>query len=133
MVIISGNPNPIIVCSEKSTLDILSEKSQIWPIVFDLLNKNNKNTDIASSIKAAYNLHNSRKIEHPDFLFLITDGFFSTSETQRIVKNVNFCMMKGLNVFGIGLGISPFGIEKLYPSIIYSINPINYTPALYIL
>ena len=122
-LIISGNPNPIIVCSEKSTLDILSEKSQIWPIVFDLLNKNIKNTDLASAIKAAYNLHNSRKTEHPDFLFVITDGLFSTSETQRIVKNVNFCMMKGLNVFGIGVGISPFGIEKLFPSIIYSINP----------
>jgi hypothetical protein len=32
-------------------------------------------------------------------------------------------MMKGLSVFGIGVGISPFGIEKLFPSIIYSINP----------
>jgi hypothetical protein len=32
-------------------------------------------------------------------------------------------MMKGLNVFGIGIGISPFGIEKLFSSIIYSINP----------
>jgi hypothetical protein len=32
-------------------------------------------------------------------------------------------MSKGLNVFGIGVGISPFGIEKLFPSIIYSLNP----------
>ena len=32
-------------------------------------------------------------------------------------------MKKGLNVFGIGVGISPFGIEKLFPSIIYSLNP----------
>ena len=122
-LIISGNPNPYVVCSEKNSLDILSEKSQIWPIVFDLLNKNVKNTDLASAIKSAYNLHNSRKTEHPDFLFIITDGLFSLSETQRIVKNVVFCMTKGLNVFGIGVGISPFGIEKLFPSIIYSLNP----------
>ena len=122
-LIISGNPNPYIVCSEKNTLDALSEKSQIWPIVFDLLNKNIKNTDLASAIKAAYNLHNSRKSEHPDFLFVVTDGLFSSSEIPRIIKNVNFCMMKGLNVFGIGVGISPNGIEKLFPSIIYSLNP----------
>ena len=122
-LIISGNPNPYIICSEKNTLDALSEKSQIWPILFDLLNKNIKNTDLASAIKAAYNLHNSRKSEHPDFLFVVTDGLFSLSETQRIIKNVNFCMMKGLNIFGIGVGISPFGIEKLFPSIIYSLNP----------
>ena len=32
-------------------------------------------------------------------------------------------MTKGLNVFGIGVGISPFGIEKLFPIIVYSLNP----------
>ncbi len=122
-LIITGNPNPYVVCSEKNTLDILSEKSQIWPILFDLLNKNIKNTDLASAIRIAYNLHNSRKSEHPDFLFVITDGLFSLSHTQRIVKNVNFCMNKGINVFGIGVGVSPFGIEKLFPSVIYSIDP----------
>ena len=71
----------------------------------------------------AYNLYNSRKTKLPDFLFVITDGLFSLSETQRIIKNVNFCMSKGINVFGIGVGVSPFGIEQLFPSIIYSIDP----------
>ena len=122
-LIISGNPNPYVICSEKNSIDILSEKSQIWPILLDLLNKNIKNTDLASAIKAAYNLHNSRKSDHPDFLFVLTDGLFSLSETQRIIKNVVFCMSKGLNVFGIGVGIAPFGIEKLFPSIISSLNP----------
>ena len=122
-LIITGTPNPFIVCSEKNSLDILSEKSQIWPIIFELLNKNDKNVDLASAIKAAYNLHNSRKSEHPDFLFVVTDGLFSLSERQRIIKNVLFCIAKGLNVFGIGVGISPFGIEKLFPSIVYSLNP----------
>jgi len=32
-------------------------------------------------------------------------------------------MKKGLNIFGIGVGISPFGIEKLFPNVIYSLNP----------
>ena len=32
-------------------------------------------------------------------------------------------MNKGINVFGIGVGVSPFGIEKLFPSVIYSIDP----------
>ena len=49
----------------------------------------------------AYNLHNSRKTKHPDFLFVVTDGIFSSSETQRIIKNVAFCLTKGLNVFEI--------------------------------
>ena len=32
-------------------------------------------------------------------------------------------MKKGLNVFEIGVGISPFRIEKLFPNVIYSLNP----------
>lgn len=32
-------------------------------------------------------------------------------------------MTKGLNVFGIGVGISPFGIEKLFSIIVYFLNP----------
>ena len=123
-LIITGNPNPYIICSEQNSIDILSDKSQIWPILFDLLNyKNYNNVDLASAIRVAYNLHISRKSEHPDFLFVVTDGLFSLSETDRIIKNVLFCIAKGLNVFGIGVGLSPYGIEKLFPSVIYSLNP----------
>lgn len=81
-LIISGNSNPYIICSKKNALDALFEKSKIWPIVFDLLNKNIKNNDLASAIKAAYNLHNSRKSEYPDFLFAVTDGLFSSLKFQ---------------------------------------------------
>ena len=122
-LIITGEKNPYILCSEKRTMDALSEKSQIWPIFFTLINQQIKNTDLASAIRAAYNLHNSRKTEHTDYLFVVTDGLFSLSQTKRIEKNVNFCMGKGLLTFGIGVGVSPYGIEKLFPNIIYSKNP----------
>ena len=85
-LIISGNLNPYVIFSEKNSLDILSEQSPIWPILFDLLNKNVTNTDLASAIKATYNLNNSRKTEHPDFLFVINDEIFTSSETQRSLK-----------------------------------------------
>ena len=122
-LIVTGNPNSYVLCSGKNTLDILSEKSQIWPHLFNLLNRKIKNTDLTSAIKTAYNFHYLRKADHPDFLFVITDGLFSLSETKRIINNAIYCMKKGLNVFGIGVGISPFGIEKLFPNIIYSLNP----------
>ena len=122
-LIITGEPNPYIICSEKNTLEILSETSTIWIILFDLLQKNYKNTDLASAIRVAYNLHNLRKSEHPDYLFVITDGLFPISETKRIIENISICEFKGINIFGIGVGISPFGIEKLFPNIIYSLNP----------
>ena len=123
-LIISGNPNPYVICSKKNSIDILSGNSSIWPIIFHLLNQHSHNTDLASAIRAAYNLHNLKKnTMNSHFLFVITDGIFSLSEIQRINKNVVYCMDNGMIVFGIGVGISPFGIEKLFPNIVYSLNP----------
>jgi hypothetical protein len=122
-LIISGNPNPRIICSEKNTLDILDENSKLWPILFDMINKDIKVTDLASAIRAAYNLNILRKSEHPNFIFVITDGLFSLSEKSRIVENINYCILKEINIIGIGVGISPFGIEKLFPNIVFSMNP----------
>ena len=56
-LIISGNPNPRIICLEKSTLDILDENSKLWPILFDMFNKDIKVTDLVSAIRAIYNLN----------------------------------------------------------------------------
>jgi len=122
-LIISGNPNPRIICSEKNTLDILDENSKLWPILFNMINKDIKVTDLASAIRAAYNINILRKSEHPNFIFVITDGLFSLSEKRRIIKNINYCILKDINIIGIGVGISPFGIEELFPNIVYSMNP----------
>ena len=122
-LIISGNPNPRIICSEKNSLEILGENSKLWPILFDMVNKDIKSTDLASAIRAAYNLNILRKSQHPNFIFVITDGLFSLSEKSRIVENINYCILKEINIIGIGVGISPFGIEKLFPNIVYSMNP----------
>ena len=122
-LIISGNSNPRIICSEKNSLEILDENSKLWPILFDMVNKDIKSTDLASAIRAAYNLNILRKSQHPNFIFVITDGLFSLSEKRRIVENINFCILKEINIIGIGVGISPFGIEKLFPNIVYSMNP----------
>ena len=88
-----------------------------------MINKDIKATDLASAIRAAYNLNILRKSEHPNFIFVITDGLFSLSEKRRIIGNINYCILKEINIIGIGVGISPFGIEKLFPSIVYSMNP----------
>lgn len=96
----------------KKTIDVLSEKSKIWPILFDLLNKNIQNTDLVSAFKVSYNLHNLNKSEYSYFLFTVTDGLFSLSEAQRIIKIVEFWMAKWIYIFGISIWISPFGIEK---------------------
>ena len=58
-------------------------------------------------------------------MFVLTDGLYSLSERDRIIEVVNSCYSKNINLFGIGVGISPFGIEKLFPQVIYAQNPYN--------
>ena len=36
---------------------------------------------------------------------------------------VNNCYYKGINIFGIGVGIYPIGIENLFPQVVYTQNP----------
>ena len=53
----------------------------------------------------------------------MTDGLYSPSQRERIIGVVNSCYSKNINLFGIGVGIYPIGIEKLFPQVIYSLNP----------
>ncbi len=121
-LIVTSEKNPIVLCSEKTTMEALSEKSNIWPSLFSLLFNKGK-SDLASAIKAVYNINKSRKIDRTNYLFVLTDGLYSKSERQRILENVNLCSIKNILVFGIGLGIYPNGIECLFPNIIYSQDP----------
>ena len=55
----------------------------------------------------------------------MTDGLYNISERNRIIGVVNNCFIKNINFFGIGVGICPIWIEKLFPQIVYSMNPYN--------
>ena len=124
-LIISTEANPIVICSEKGTLDALSNKSQIWGSLLYILNEEYKckNTNLASAIRAAYNITNARKQEHTDYLFVLTDGLFQKSEKKKILEEVVYCYSKNLLIIGIGVGYYPYGIEKLFPYIVYSRLP----------
>lgn len=121
-LIVTGEKNPFILCSEKTTIEALSEKSNIWPALFSLL-FNKGSSDLASAIKAAYNINKTRKVDRTNYIFILTDGLYSKSERQRILDNVNYCMNKNILVFGIGLGVYPIGIKNLFPNIVYSQDP----------
>ena len=124
-LIISTESNPIIICSEKGTLDALSNKSQVWGSLLYFLNEEYKceNTNLSSAIRAAYNITNARKQEHTDYLFVLTDGLFQKSEMTKIKEEIIYCISKNLLIIGIGVGYYPYGIEKLFPYVVYSRLP----------
>jgi len=121
-IIISRVKEPIILCSEKSGNEILSEKSSFWPVLFSCL-EGEPSSDLASAIKAAYNLNRARRTDYTSYIFVLTDGLYSASQRDRIIGVANSCYSKNINLFGIGVGIYPIGIEKLFSQVIYSQNP----------
>ena len=121
-IILTRIKEPLILCSEKSANEILSEKSSFWAVLFSCL-EGEISSDLASAIKAAYNLNRARRSDYTNYIFVLTDGLYSSSERDKIIGVVNSCYSKNINLFGIGVGIYPIGIEKLFPQVIYSQNP----------
>ena len=42
---------------------------------------------------------------------------------EKILEEINYCYSKNLLIIGIGVGYYPFGIEKLFPFVVYSRQP----------
>ena len=121
-IIVARAKEPVILCSEKSANEILSEKSSFWGVLFSCL-EGESSCDLASAIKAAYNLNRARRTDYTNYIFVLTDGMYAPSQREKIIGVANSCYAKNINLFGIGVGICPIGIEKLFSQVIYSQNP----------
>lgn len=124
-LIIATNKNPIVICSEVGTYHALHYKSSLWGSLFSVLQNPVIHTDLGSAIHAAFDLRRMRSTEYTNLLFVLTDGLYQQSERGNIIDNVNNCMQSGITTFGIGIGIYPKGIEKIFPQVIFSTNPSN--------
>ena len=129
-LIITGEKDPIVLCSEISISYALDDKSDFWGSFYSLLVPPRIKTDLASAIKVAYEINSLRRNDYVNYIFVITDGLFSQIEQKNIKEKIMICENKGINVFGIGVGISPRGIENLFNQIIYSQNPYNLLSAI---
>ena len=128
-LVVTGVQAPIVICSDLSTSIALNEKSSLWGSLYASLTPID-NADLASAMKVAYDLSNIRRNESTNYIFVITDGLFSIPEQKVILEKVKMCENKGINVFGIGIGISPFGLENLFSHIIFSQNPYHLIDAI---
>ena len=89
-IVVTSDKYPIVLSSEKSANEILNEKSPFWATFFSLLN-GVSNSDLASGIKAAYNLIKARKADHTNYIFVLTNLY------------VNIHIKKVTNIFSSGI------------------------------
>ena len=121
--IVARKDNPILLCSEIGTLNALNEKSKFWASLFTILRNPVINCNLSSAIKLSYDLRKIRNIEKGSFLYVLTDGLYQYTERKEIIKSINDCEQSGINVIGIGVGIYPKGIEKLFTNSLYCREP----------
>ena len=100
----------------------LNPKSGIWNSLFYFLQERNSCSDLASAIHAAYDIFIIGPSIRPNYTFVLTDGIYNKEEQYRISDTVNRCIQNGMNIFGVGIGNYPKGIELLFRQAIYSIN-----------
>ena len=122
-LIIATENNPYILCSDIGTSRALNKNSELWKSLLSIIQYPFDTIDLASAIYSAFDLRRLRNAERTSFLFILTDGLFEKEEQEKIKDYSNYCINSGMNIFGIGLGIYPKRIEKLFPQIIYSPNP----------
>jgi len=122
-LIISGEKEPYVLCSNIPTVRALRNNSNLWETIFEIIQKRNIKTDLFSAISAAYDLKRLHPEDYPTYLFVLTDGLFDKSEQKDIINIINLCANSGMNVFGIGVGIYPELINKIFPQVVYCQNP----------
>ena len=71
--IVTGNPSPLILCSERNPLEALKEKSDLWVSIFASILAPNPKADLLSALKVAYDLNVLRKSEYKNYIFVLTD------------------------------------------------------------
>ena len=85
-----------------------------------------KHCDLASAIHTAFDLRRMRTMQcTSSMMFVLTDGLYQATERPRIIECINNCVQSGMITFGIGMGIYPKGIEKLFPQYVFAGNPLN--------
>ena len=121
--IVSGEKEPYILCSNTSTLRALKGNSTFWEGLFEIIQRKPLKTDLFSAIVAAYDLKRLHNEDYPTYLFVLTDGLYGNNERNKLKNIINVCCSAGMNVFGIGVGIYPLLIDKLFPQVVYCQNP----------
>jgi len=122
-LIVSGEKEPYVLCSNIPTVRALKNNSSFWESFFKIIQKRNIKTDLFSAISAAYDLKRLHPEDYPSYLFVLTDGLYDKTEQQNIINIIGACSNSGMNIFGIGVGIYPKLNDNLFPQVVYCENP----------
>ena len=83
-IIISRVKEPITLCSEKSGNETPSDKSSLLGVLISCL-EGEISLDLAYVIKSAYYLNRARRTDYTNYIFVLTDRLYSSSQRDKII------------------------------------------------
>ena len=128
-LIIATKNKPIVLSCGNDTTNSLNAKSNLWSMVLEQLTENDEECNLLDCLKLAYKLKSVNNVKKY-YTFVLTDGMFDEKESEEIQDYVSFCEESNIDVFGIGLGYYPEGIQKIFNKCIWSSNPFMILKAL---
>ena len=124
-IILAGEKNPIVLCSEIKTFKILNKKEDLWKILYLILKNPVKKANLSSALYAALKIRKLKSSNRKILIFILTDGLFEKEEREKIKKYSNYCLQNGIRVICIGIGLYPIKINDIFTEVIYSYSPNN--------
>ena len=121
-LIIATASKPIVLSTGNDTTNSLNSKSNLWNIVLEQLTYNDVGCNLFDALQLAFKLKSMNSVKKY-YTFVLTDGMFEQKELDLLQDYVSFCEESSLEVYGIGLGYYPKGIEKIFNKCIWSLNP----------
>ena len=129
-LIIATDKEPIVLCLGNDTTNSLNNKSKIWQAIASQLYDNNYyKCNIKDCLLLILKLK-SLNLSKKSFTFVLTDGLFNKEDQDCLYDLISYVEENYISVYGIGLGLYPEGLEKIFTKCIWSSNPNNLLKAL---
>ena len=124
-MILAGEKNPIVLCSEIKTFKILNKKEDLWKILYLILKNPVKKANLSSALYTALEIRKLKSSNRKSLIFILTDGLFEKEEREKIKIYSNYCLQNGIRVICIGIGLYPVKINNIFTEVIYAYSPNN--------
>lgn len=122
-LIVATADGPQILAINQNTQNCLDPNgSDLWISLFSTFEKHDAKCNLYDAILCAMKLKSTISTKK-SFLFVFTDGLYDENEQTSLKNLILACRESSISVFGIGIGLYPKGIERIFQKCLWSINP----------
>ncbi|EAY06656.1 hypothetical protein TVAG_322760 [Trichomonas vaginalis G3] len=123
-IILATSDGPAAVCINKKKEEIFVENSPVFTEIYRLLTESHGLCSFSQALIAAFNLR-YRQTEQESILIGITNGNFTQHEMDAVGTAISSLQSIRTYPIGVGVGITPTKISKVFTKSIWSSNPLS--------